>query len=418
MCARRILFYMIAFAILLSPLSSHARKLYIAVITVDGTDTLRKGTNSILSVTEFFDNTSLEELFPDYTPNSGVFSRIDFRGVGAILTLEQNSTKLTFAIPGTDFSVSFEGDTRDESQEQFEDWLKGDFESPEAPKQSLTILLQILVELSPVDPVAGNPNSLMTRMFLADFEQGITGPFISSNSPLPGQKNYFSISADVGFFNADVFSGEFYNLPINYRWNLKSRPKLSLIVDFPITLTRTETAWSYLASLGLGAQYRPTKWWSLTPMGRVGGVGSFDVGALAVLFSGSITNYFHYSFPNTHLGWGSMGGITTTLDGIKINDWDLSYDLTNYVWRNGGDVTQKTGWNMFGNPLGFKFFLNHTKFWGNALYIESFFDMGIGLVTIDKIGYAYAEKIGLSFTFSIGADNDYENYGFKLTYRF
>jgi hypothetical protein len=32
-------------------------------------------------------------LFPDYTPNSGVFARVDFRGVGAILTLEANSTR-------------------------------------------------------------------------------------------------------------------------------------------------------------------------------------------------------------------------------------------------------------------------------------------------------------------------------------
>lgn len=93
MYARSILSFMIGFAILLSPLNSQARKLYIAVITVDGADTLTEGTNSILSITEFFDNVSLEKLFPDYTPNSGVFVRVDFRGVGAILTLEANSTR-------------------------------------------------------------------------------------------------------------------------------------------------------------------------------------------------------------------------------------------------------------------------------------------------------------------------------------
>ncbi len=93
MYARRISSFMIALAILISRLNLQARKLYIAVITVDGTDTLSKGTNSILNLTEFFDNVSLEELFPDYTPNSGVFARVDFRGVGAILTLEANSTR-------------------------------------------------------------------------------------------------------------------------------------------------------------------------------------------------------------------------------------------------------------------------------------------------------------------------------------
>lgn len=53
--------------IIFLPLSSYAKQLFIAVITVDGTDTVKEGTNSIIKVTEFFDNTSLEDIFPDYT---------------------------------------------------------------------------------------------------------------------------------------------------------------------------------------------------------------------------------------------------------------------------------------------------------------------------------------------------------------
>jgi hypothetical protein len=408
----------LALIILLSPMSSYAKQLYIAVITVDGTDTVSEGTNSILKVTEFFDNTSLEDIFPDYTASSSVVALVDFRGVGTVVEFEQNSSELIFRIPGKNFEVKFDGGSRDESQEQFKDWLKGEFSSVDAPRKSLTRLLQIVVAESPVDPVAGNPNSLMTRMIVDDFNQGITGPFISSNSPLPGQKNNFSLSADVGFFNAGPYKGETFSIPISYKWNLKSMPKLSLIVNFPVLLTRTETAWSYMASLGLGAQYRPTKWWSLTPMARIGGVGSFDVGALAFPVSGTVTNYLHYQFPRTHMGWASQGGAITTIDGIKIAGWDLSYELTNYVWRNGGDVLQEMDFKIFGNQAAFKFFLNHTKFWGNELYLESFFDMGIGLASIEKIAYTFVEKINLSFNFAIGVDDTYENYGFKLTYRF
>jgi len=88
------------------------------------------------------------------------------------------------------------------------------------------------------------------------------------------------------------------------------------------------------------------------------------------------------------------------------------------VWRNGGDVLQKMDFDIFGKPAGFKFFLNHTKFLGKELYLESFFDMGVGLAAIEKIGYTFVEKINLSFNFAIGVDDSYENYGFKLTYRF
>jgi len=399
------------------PLSSYAKQLYIAVITVDGSDTATEGTNSLISVTEFFDNTSLEDIFPDYTPNSSVSALVNFRGVGTVIEFEAKSSELIFRIPGKDFEVRFDGETRDESQEQFEDWLKGEFASAEAPRKSLTRLLQITVALSPVDPVAGNPNSLMTRMVIDDFNQGITGPFISSKNPLPGQKNNFSVGGEVGFFNAGPYDGETFSIPISYKWNMKRFPKLSLIVDFPVLLTRTQTAWSYMGSLGLGFQYRPTKWWSLTPMARIGGVGSFDVGALAFPLSGTMTNYFHYQFPKTHLGWACQGGAITTIDGIKISGWDLSYELTNYVWRNGGNVLQEMDFKIFGNQAAFKFFLNHTKFWGNELYLESFFDMGVGISSIQKIDYTFIEKMNLSFNFAIGVDDSYKNYGFKVTYR-
>ena len=400
------------------PLSSYAKQLYIAVITVDGSDTAREGTNSLIKITEFFDNTSLEDIFPEYTSNSSVSALVNFRGVGTVVEFEANSTELIFRIPGKDFEVRFDGETRDESQEQFEDWLKGEFSSAEAPRKSLTRLLQIVVADSPVDPVAGNPNSLFTRMIIDDFNQGITGPFISSNNPLPGQKNNFSIGGEVGFFNAGPYEGETFSVPISYKWNMKRFPKLSLIVDFPVLLTRTQTAWSYMASLGLGAQYRPTKWWSLTPMARIGGVGSFDVGALAFPVSGTLTNYLQYQFPTTHLGWASQGGAITTIDGINISGWDLSYELTNYVWRNGGDLLQEMDFKILGNQAAFKFFLNHTKFWGNELYLESFFDMGVGIATIQKIDYTFIEKINFSFNFAVGVDDSYENYGFKVTYRF
>lgn len=314
--------------------------------------------------------------------------------------------------------MRFDGGSRDESQEEFKEWLKGNVDTLEAPRKSLTRLLQIAVAESPVDPVAGNPNSLFTRMIIDDFNQGITGPFISSKKPISGQKNNLSLGLDVGSFNAGPYKGESFSVPISYKWNMRRFPKLSLIFDLPINLTRTETAWSYMASFGLGAQYRPTKWWSLTPMARIGGVGSFDVGALAFPVSGTLTNYFHYQFPTTHLGWASQGGAITTIDGIKISGWDLSYELTNYVWRNGGDLLQQMDFKVLGNQAAFKFFLNHTKFWGNELYLESFFDMGIGLATIQKLDYTFVEKINLSFNFSVGVDDSYQNYGFKVSYRF
>ena len=417
MIPRIILLSLVAVFTAFTPLTADAKKLFVANIEVDD-EVEFEGTDSLFKVVDFFDNKSLKEFFPDYTPDSAVLARVDLRGVGLEVEYHQNSSVLIVRIPSKNFEVTFDGGNRNESQEQFEDWLKGDFESPAAPSRKLTTLLHIVVANSPVEPVAGNPNSLLTRMFLSDFNAGITGPFISSRKRVEGNRNFLTLGGEFGFFNAGPYDGQVMNFPINYKWNFKGWPKLSWIFDLPITLTRDETGWAYMASFGTGFQFRPYKWWSITPMGRIGGVGSFDVGALAVLVSGSLTNYFQGSIGSTNLGFGTMTGISTTIDGIKVGGYDLSYELTNYVLRNGGNLTQKLGFNVLGNPAAFKLFLNHTKFWGNELYLNSFFDMGLAFVTIKKISDSFVEALDLSFTFSAGVDNDYNNYSIQLTYRF
>lgn len=413
---RIVLWLILAFSGLYA-LPTAARDLFIADIEVGG-EGVFQGTNKLFKVVDFFDNKSLEGFFPDYTPDSAVFARVDLRGLGVVIEYPANSSTLIFRVPGSKFVVTFDGSTRDESQELFEDWLKGNYESLTAPDAKLTTLLQLLVEYSPVDPVAGNPNSLQTRMFMSDFDAGITGPFITAPGVAGAIKNQFTFGAEYGFFDAGAFDGQVVNVPINYKWNLKSVPKLSVIFDLPVTLTRTEGSWSYMASFGTGVQYRPTRWWSLTPMARAGGVGSIDVGALAVLVSGSLTNYFHYKKGSTHLGFGTLGGISTTIDGIKIKGYDLSYELTNYVLRNGLDLTQKLDFNVLGNPAAFRFFFNFTRFWGNDLYLDSFYDMGLGFATVKAIANSYVNAIDLSFTYAAGVTNDYDYYGLKLTCRF
>ncbi len=414
---RIVLLAVIAVLTAFAPLTSDAKKLFVANIKVDD-EVEFEGTDSLFKVVDFFDNKSLKEFFPDYTSNSAVLARVDLRGIDLEVEYHQNSSVLIVRIPSKNFEVRFEGANRNQSQEQFEDWLKGDFESLTAPSGKLTTLLHIVVANSPVEPVAGNPNSLLTRMFLSDFNAGITGPFISSGKRVEGNQNFLTLGGEFGFFNAGPYDGQVLNFPINYKWNFKGWPKLSWIFDLPVTLTRDETGWAYMASFGTGFQFRPYKWWSITPMGRIGGVGSFDVGALAVLVSGSLTNYFQGSIGSTNLGFGTMTGISTTIDGIKVGGYDLSYELTNYVLRNGGNLTQKLNFNFLGNPAAFKLFLNHTKFWGNELYLNSFFDMGLAFVTIKKVADSFVEALDLSFTFSAGVDNDYNNYSIQLTYRF
>lgn len=83
--------------------------------------------------------------------------------------------------------------------------MKGDFESPTAPGFALTRLLRAFVAESPVEPVAGNPNSLETRMLVADFDLSTSGPFIRSHQPLPGLRNLVKIGTNLGLFEGGPF---------------------------------------------------------------------------------------------------------------------------------------------------------------------------------------------------------------------
>ncbi len=79
---RIILLSLIAVFTAFMPLTADAKKLFIADIEVDD-EVEFEGTDSLFKVVDFFDNKSLKEFFPDYTPDSAVLARVDLRGVGS-----------------------------------------------------------------------------------------------------------------------------------------------------------------------------------------------------------------------------------------------------------------------------------------------------------------------------------------------
>jgi hypothetical protein len=138
-----------------------ARDLFTFDISVDNSAVVNNGVNDIRDFLELFDDISLKEIFPDYDPNSGVVALLNVRGIRGILSYEPNSTELRLAFPELGLDVRFPGGSREESQELLEEWLKGLSEIKDfATTAQLKTLLQAVVKYSPVEPVAGNPNSL------------------------------------------------------------------------------------------------------------------------------------------------------------------------------------------------------------------------------------------------------------------
>jgi len=305
--------------------------------------------------------------------------------------------------------------TLDEAVADFEDWLKGDLEVAGATL-SLTDVLQGLVEFSPVDPVAGNPNSLQSRMFQTDYSLGIQGPFTSGDGRLDSAPNQWELGLDYGYGKGGPYNVQALDLPIAYRWNFRN-PKWSMLFSLPVTATFTEGQWSVLASGGVGFQFRPTDWWSLTSMARVGGAGSIDVGALAFLYSVTVTNHMRYEWRGIEIAMGNLGGFTKTIDGIKIGDFDFSYELTNPILINGGTISGNTTLELLGRPLAWRFFGWNTQIFGDAVYMDSQSEVGLGLAMLDSLGGESFNAAALSLSYVFG-NNDYDGLSLRARFRF
>lgn len=74
--------------------------------------------------------------------------------------------------------------------------------------------------------------------------------------------------------------------------------------------------------------------------------------------------------------------------------------------------------NIFSKPAGFKWFINYTHFWGSKLYLDKYVEVGIALVKLNKILDSFVDALNIGFTYTIGVDDDYDNYAVKVSYRF
>ena len=161
------------------------------LFTVDVTVGDRRQSFSFNDVRKVFDQIDEERLrtaFSNYTDMSEAHAVVDFRGLGMNFSFPGAGTSLVFEVPSLDIREEFNGATRDASVDQLEDFLKS---------QGGDILSRIQaasIATSPVDPIAGNPGSMMGIMVSRQFEAGfssqvtniVTTPANSASDGEPG----------------------------------------------------------------------------------------------------------------------------------------------------------------------------------------------------------------------------------------
>jgi hypothetical protein len=356
--------------------SAAARDLFQGFVAVGGGTPGSVGTNKARNIPDLFDTSALTRIEPGYDTSQAVAAVLDLRGLEASLSFDARSNQLQFQVPGAGIDVSFDSSSRDAALADFESWLEGEFGSASASGSAATNFLQALVAESPVDPIAGNPNSLQSRMFDADFRMGTAGA-IGAYGDGGVMPSVGGLKLGGGYAKADAYPQYAIEVPLHYRIGLGE--KFGVALDLPLAATSTQGAWTLLGSGALGVHVSPFSGWTLTPAIRVGGAGSVDLGGLGAMVSGSLTSHIRVPWGPFAFGMGNMGGFASTIDGIEVAGYSLRYDLQNWNLRNGIYGEMALGSEMLGTGLAVRLGVSDARFFGDELWLDSYQEIGAAL---------------------------------------
>ena len=117
-------------AIILYSANAFASDLFTADVTI-GQGTLdeareTRGFSKAVDVLRFVESNELDMVFPGYNDSLSVSGLIDFRGLDMLVSFAEHSPTLLFEVESLEINKSFHGQTREESVDQFVDFLKRD----------------------------------------------------------------------------------------------------------------------------------------------------------------------------------------------------------------------------------------------------------------------------------------------------
>ena len=402
-------------AFLLSSLPVFADDLFSVGITVDG----RMESFGFSDVASLFDqirNDELTEAFPGYMEQSMAGATIDFRGLEMRAMFEGATSRLVFEVPSLDIHETFVGENRDASLEKLEDFLideGGDI---------LNRIQAALIAISPVDPIAGNPNSLMGTMVSGQFRAGFedqTTNIDEAAAPATTERrapdNLAALGARLGRFTAAGKATNVLTLPLGYSFRLKEDgPGLRAVnIVLPITYADIEGGKSGAVSLGIGLTYAMNERWLLSPAAATGVVGSVDLGSAGGIGSLSLTSAYTIPREGWSLNIGNMVGYYETLQ-IELGDYEFNPGVSNTVLRNALMVSIPS--TMGERKVTTEIWATDTRFFGSDLYSEYYDEFGIsfGLTKTRERSIENHLRAGVSYLTGDGVEGWRANLGYSF----
>lgn len=348
---------------------------------------------------------SLQSRFSNYTGVETAALDLNFRGLGMEVGFyTPHDTTMVFSVTSLGIHHSFAGATRDESQEMYSDFMK---------KNGGDILDQIykkLAEVSPGDPIAGNPNSLMGRMVASDFNTAFNDVGSNIGSTVNGKaEGLVGIGAQFSSLRQNGVSNNSLTIPLSYTVRNDIDPRRQFIINVPVNYTDVEG--SKGASIGIGGAYRKpmNDNWTLTPALNYGVAISRDQAAVGHAVSASLTSTYVFRNAGYDVVIGNMIGLFRTL---KLSAEDYSYNpkISNTLFRNGVMLSQPV--TLMGKKMAIEYSLIDTRFTGTELYNMRYDEISVTLGTNKASSARSFMRAGLTYLFAPGTKGVTLNLGY------
>ncbi|MBW6397405.1 hypothetical protein KPL78_06055 [Roseomonas sp. HJA6] len=330
-------------------------------VTVDG-QTGSQNFTRLQDAYDSLDTVGLQSIVGGYTEISAATVQINLRGVPATAIYQANSPALRVIVPGPGIDVTFNGATRDESQQLFVDWLRGQGSS------QVNDLLRYAAANTAIDPVAGNPNAAMNQFVAADFGRAL-------EAAVGGGQAGFGMAARFASFTASGYNSRSLSVPLNQTFVLSENDTIEL--DLPLSWTNTEGAQSYGGNLGMLYRRKVFDWWTLQPSFRIGGVGSIDLGGGSGVYSAALNSTIQFPITD-EIRMTIANGVTyVSTFPVTVGSYSINYDMQNTVFRNGIVLTGDFGLRLADRALILSAFAVDTRFTGDAVYIQNYQEFGV-----------------------------------------
>lgn len=354
--------------------NSYAQLFNTEVTRISTGQTVSATFHSIKDAINYFDTDNLNSQFGANVSAEPLNANLNFRGLPATLTYSGTNT-IVLQIDDI-VTKTFTGTSRDDAINQIEDYFKnGD---PAAISQ----VLRRLAKVSPVDPIAGNPTSLMSQMIDHDFD--LTYVDSMYDSPDAGsERNEMGLGVKYSQYDISGLDAKVLTVaPFSWRRNLGDSDA-KFLVRFPtLSAIDTEGGRTYQASAAFGFHIPIIgKVWSVAPLASIGAVGSADLGAASAIHSFSITNKLRFEVEGWGLHVGTLFGNYST-DKVTINDYTSDPQIENNVLKNSLGIRAPLNTMQ---DYALELSVGNTRFYGTDLYIENAMDYGISFIKTSNV---------------------------------